>query len=104
MDQPRENARIPRALGLLIAILLVALLTPAVAQAADLNLAIIELDVEQFPEASAIVQVGGEAALRGNFDPAALEVLVDGKPIANAKAEATKTEPIPSTTVLLLDE
>ncbi len=104
MDQPIQNVGLRRALRLLIAVLLLTLLMPAASQAADLNLAITEFDIERFPDASAIVQVGGDAALKGDFDPAALEVLVDGKPIANAKAEATRTEPIPSTTVLLLDE
>ncbi|GAB4253682.1 MAG: hypothetical protein Kow00129_14780 [Thermoleophilia bacterium] len=78
---------------------------PGTAAAADeLTLSITELDLSAYPTGSAVVQVGGETVSQGTFSPEEFEVLVDGEPVPEAEVEATDTEPIPSLTVLLVDE
>ncbi len=71
----------------------------------SLNLTLGKVDLQAFPEASVVVQLGGPTALKaGALDNAEFVIAVDGRQIAGSTIQATDSQPLPSATVLLIDQ
>lgn len=88
-------------LALLIAVMLA---SPSTAQE-PLSVNVTNVDLDGFPEISAVVQIGGPAALTaGALDPSAFTVEVDGAAVEALEVRPTSTEPAPTATLLLIDE
>lgn len=93
------------AAALLLALMFAAMLTsPSYAQE-PLSVNVTNVDLAAFPEISAVVQIGGPAALTaGALDPSAFTVEVDGVEVQALEVRPTNTEPAPTATLLLIDE
>ncbi|MCZ7664097.1 MAG: VWA domain-containing protein [Thermoleophilia bacterium] len=102
---PREaRGRAANVLVLGIALALLIFCSAAGAQA-DLTISVTGVDTTGFPDISAVVQLGGPASLRAEeLAAGAFTVTVDGTPAADLQVRATSAEPLPSATVLLIDE
>lgn len=88
----------------LVALLVLLLAAPAVAQD-DLTLSIGSVDLTAFPKVSAVVQLGGSAAPKvGDLTAQAFFVSADGSPISGLSVAAAQAQPVPTATVLLIDE
>lgn len=100
---PRSRARLAL-LALLTATLLLAGGAAAGAEG-PLAVNVTAVDVASFPEATAVVQIGGAAALQaGVLAAESFAVSVDGVPVDGARVRPTASEPVPSATLLLIDE
>ncbi|MHB0979970.1 MAG: type II secretion system F family protein [Thermoleophilia bacterium] len=100
---PRRRARWAL-LALLTGILLLAGGAAAGAEE-PLAVNVTAVDVASFPAATAVVQIGGAAALQaGALSPESFAVSVGGVPVDGARARPTASEPVPSATLLLIDE
>lgn len=104
----RERARRSRARRALLALLTGTLfLAGGAAAGAEEPLAVnvTAVDVASFPAATAVVQIGGAAALQaGALSPESFAVFVGDVPVDGARVRPTASEPVPSATLLLIDE
>ena len=99
----RRRRRLAAAL-LLALLLAVMVASPSYAQE-PLSVNVTNVDLAAFPEISAVVQIGGPAALTaGALDPSAFTVEVDGAAVQATEIRPTNTEPAPTATLLLIDE
>lgn len=103
-----DVVRVGRVLAILLAVF-VALLLPMLPDAAlaqsDLTLTVTEVDLSHFPVASVVVQVGGPVALQeGKVTAGSTKVVVDGQRVDDIVLRPTQSQPLPTATLLLIDE
>ncbi|MHB8868533.1 MAG: VWA domain-containing protein [Thermoleophilia bacterium] len=102
--RPRRSGIRWAFLVLLTVALLLALVSIAGAEE-PLVVNVTAVDVESFPVATAVVQIGGAAAFEAEaLTPEAFTVSVDGAAITGAQAQATASSPVPTVTLLLIDD
>jgi hypothetical protein len=91
--------------SVILAVLLgLTIVAPAAGQE-ELTLTITDMDLSQFPTATAVLQVGGPAALAtGEATPASATVQIDGRRVTSFSMQPTEAEPLPTATLLLIDE
>lgn len=102
---PRPLARLRLLLPALLATGVFAGATRARAAESSLSVAVTEVDIQDYPRALVTVQVGGsDEAVQEVLPSTAFRVSVDGEVLENAGVRTQAAEPIPTTTVLLIDE
>lgn len=77
---------------------------PALADESVPTITLSGVDLARYPQASLTAQISGMVADEGSFPAEAFEVRVDGIPVADLAVSGTEGRPLPSSTVLLLDE